>query len=134
LCPLQLTFDTAQDYSMIDFPGRFEYRAQQRVAVAFDWASHSRLMAYGFVPCIQVRLLQSRFVLHSRFVPCVCSCDCCTAVTCRGHVGCRPVIEEAGRQADRQGILTLVHNIVHRTLLHAIPCMQQATLGMQDFD
>jgi hypothetical protein len=51
---LQLTFDTAQDYSSIDFPGRFEYKAEQRVAVAFDWASHSRLMAYGFVPCVQV--------------------------------------------------------------------------------
>jgi hypothetical protein len=54
--PLQLTFDTAQDYSMIDCPGRFEYKAEQRVAVAFDWASHSRLMAYGFVPCVQVRV------------------------------------------------------------------------------
>jgi hypothetical protein len=39
---------------MIDLPGRFEYKSHQRVAVAFDWASHSRLMAYGFVPCVQV--------------------------------------------------------------------------------
>jgi hypothetical protein len=29
-------------------------KAEQRVAVAFGWASHSRLMAYGFVPCVQV--------------------------------------------------------------------------------
>lgn len=55
-CRLQLTFDSAQDYSTIDMPGRFQFKAQQRVAVAFDWASNASLPAYGFVPCVQVWL------------------------------------------------------------------------------
>ncbi|WIA39125.1 hypothetical protein OEZ86_005257 [Tetradesmus obliquus] len=49
----QLTFDTAQDYSMIDLPGRFHYQHHQRVAVAFDWASASCWTAYGFLPFVK---------------------------------------------------------------------------------
>lgn len=54
LMRLQLTFDTAQDYSMIDLPGRFHYQHNQRVAVAFDWASASCWTAYGFLPFVKV--------------------------------------------------------------------------------